>query len=305
MKETSVIIIGAGAAGLSCALYLSRAQVPFLLLEKGAPGGKLLTIAKIENYPGLPEKSGTDVALDILASAARSGVEVGYGDVQAVSLEQDGRFLVSCADEAYRAKAVVVATGLSNVPTLPGEKALLGKGISYCATCDGPLYHGKTAVLYGSGDRALEEALYLANVVKDLFVLTPDESYHGSPRLLEELLAKANVQLLLGAKIDQVVGTSRVEKVLYHCHGEAKEIATPVLFPLFGEKSASSFLSPLSLSMDHGFILVNAEMMSSQPGLFAAGDIVAKKLRQVVTACSDGAVASSGVIAYLRGLPHE
>ena len=297
MKKLAVVIIGAGAAGLSCALYLKRANVDFVLLEKGAPGGKLLTIAEISNYPGLPSLSGAELALDLLNSATRSGVEVGYGDVVSVQKEND-LFLVKTSDEIYQAQAVVVATGLSNIPTIKGEKALFGKGVSYCATCDGPLYRKKVAALYGSGDRSLEEAAYLAALVSDLYIITPDESYQGSSSLLDPLKEKANVHFLLSSKLTEIKGNLHVESVVIN--GE-KELPVSVVFPLFGEKSASAFLSPLpSLKMDKGFLEVDASMMSSLPGLFAAGDIVKKSLRQVVTACSDGAVASNGVLASLR-----
>jgi thioredoxin reductase (NADPH) len=302
MKNQSVVIIGAGAAGLSCALYLKRANIDFVLLEKGAPGGKLLTIAEIGNYPGLPQVSGAELAMDLLNSATRVGVEVGYGDVMSV-LKEGNLFSVKTSDETYLAKAVVVATGLSNVPTIKGEKDLFGRGVSYCATCDGPLYRKKVAALYGSGDRTLEEAAYLANLVAELYLITPDATYQGSPSLLEPLKNKANVHFILSSKVSEIKGNGHVESIVIN--GQ-EELAVSVVFPLFGEKSASAFLSPLSsLKMEKGFIAVDEAMMSSVPGLFAAGDIVKKKLRQVVTACSDGAIASSGVATYLRNLKEE
>jgi thioredoxin reductase (NADPH) len=302
MKKVAVVIIGAGAAGLSCALYLKRAGVDFVLLEKGAPGGKLLTIAEIGNYPGLPQLSGAELAMDLLNSATRVGVEVGYGDVVSVSKENN-TFTIKTSDEVYLAEAVVVATGLSNVPTIKGEKELFGRGVSYCATCDGPLYRKKIAALYGQGERALEEAAYLANLVGELYLICPDSAYQGSPSLLEPLQKKGNVHFLLNSKVSEIKGSGHVESIVVNA---TQELAVSVIFPLFGEKSASAFLSPLSsLKMEKGFIEVDETMSSSVPGLFAAGDIVKKKLRQVVTACSDGAIASSGVASYLRKLKEE
>jgi thioredoxin reductase (NADPH) len=298
MKETETLIVGAGAAGLSCALYLSRARVPFILLEKGAPGGKLLTIAEIANYPGLPAVSGVELAQDLLQSAARVGAEPVYGEVQLITREKDA-FIVRCADETYSAHALVIASGIANVPTIPGEKERLGRGVSYCATCDGPLYHGKDVALYGTGDRANEEALYLAGVVNKLTYLTPEASLQGSASLLEALQSKANVEIVRSVKMDAVLGEGRVQAIEYELSGVKKTLAVSAFFPLLGEKSAVAFLSPLSPAMEHGFLKVDATMMSSVPGLFAAGDIVDKKLRQVVTAASDGALASQGVVSYL------
>lgn len=301
MKESETVIIGAGPAGITAALYLKRAGVSFVWIEKGAPGGKILTIAEIGNYPGFPRASGLELARSLLQSTEAEGLEPEFGDVKSIAREK-GLFRIVSDEETYLSKSVVVATGLANVPTIKGEKAFFGKGVSYCATCDGPLYKNKTAVLYGAGDEALEEALYLSPLVQKLYLFTPDAEYQGNPALYDSLRKEANVEIVTSAKIQEILGASHVERIAYLEKGLPKEIAADVVFPLFGEKSASAFLSPLRVKEDHGFILVDEAMMSSVPGLFAAGDIVKKKVRQVVTAASDGAVASDGVIAYLRTL---
>jgi thioredoxin reductase (NADPH) len=301
MKETEALIIGAGPAGITAALYLKRAGVSLVWLEKGAPGGKILTISEIGNYPGLPEASGLELAQSLLKSTAAEGLEPEYGDVKSLTKER-GRFKILTDDETYLAQAVVVATGLANVPTLKGEKAFFGRGVSYCATCDGPMYKNKAAALYGTGDPSLEEALYLSPLVKKLYVLTPEAEYQGSPLLLSALEKEPSVEMICSAKIEEILGSSHVEKIAYSVKGVAKEIPVDVVFPLYGEKSASAFLSPLKVKEDQGFLLVDETMMCSVSGLFAAGDIVKKKLRQVVTAASDGAIASAGVVSYLRSL---
>jgi thioredoxin reductase (NADPH) len=164
------------------------------------------------------------------------------------------------------------------------------------------MYKNKIAALYGTGDPALEEALYLSHLVKKLYVLTPEAEYQGSPLLVASLKKEPSVDMIVSAKIEEILGSSHVEKIVYSEKGVSKEAAVDVIFPLYGEKSASAFLSPLQVKEDHGFLLVDDDMMSSVKGLFAAGDIVKKKLRQVVTAASDGAIASSGVVSYLRSL---
>jgi thioredoxin reductase (NADPH) len=298
MKESKVIIIGAGPAGLSCALYLKRAGVEPLLLEKGAPGGKLLNLAEVANYPGFGPTDGFTLAQAFLAGAASQGVEVTPSEVVSVSLK-DGRFEVQTRSESYLSDAVVVASGLANVPTIPGEKEHLQKGVSYCATCDGPLFRKKDVALYGTGEKAFEEGLYLAALVHKLYFLSPDKITRNTP-LSQDLFAKENVESYPEAKILQIRGESAVQSILFEQNGVQKELGIAAIFPLLGEKSASAFLSPLNLMLERGFIPVDSSMMSSCPGLFACGDIVKKNLRQVVTAASDGALASQGVLVYLR-----
>lgn len=299
MVNTDILIIGAGPAGISAALYLARANASFVWLEKSAPGGKLLNIHEVGNYPGIPNANGFDLAMSLLKSTESLGVSSTYGEVKNVHKE-DGRFIVATEDETYSSLALIVATGLSNVPTIPGEKDLFGKGVSYCATCDGPLYRGKTAVIYGKGFQALEEALYLQAIVGKLYLITPEEEYEGEKMMLDSLLAKDNVTLLTGTKISKIIGESALSST--ECEGKdgVFEIKTDVVFPLFGEKSASAFLSPLGLESNRGFIKVDANMASSCEGLYAAGDIVDKTLRQVVTAASDGAIAATSAVQYVR-----
>ena len=298
MIESKVIIIGAGPAGLSCALYLKRAGVDPLLLEKGAPGGKLLNLAEVANYPGFGPTDGFTLAQAFLAGAESQGVKVTPSEIVSV-ISKEGRFEVQGRNETFRADAVVVASGLANVPTIPGEKEHLQKGVSYCATCDGPLFRKKDVALYGAGEKADEEGLYLAALVHKLYFLSPERILETTP-LSHELFARDNVEKYPGAKILQIRGQSAVESILFEQNDQQKEVGVSAIFPLLGEKSASAFLSPLNLALDRGFIPVDSSMMSACPGLFACGDIVKKTLRQIVTAASDGALASQGVLSYLR-----
>jgi thioredoxin reductase (NADPH) len=300
MKEYPVIIIGAGPAGLSCALYLKRAGVLPLVLEKSAPGGKLLTIAEIANYPGFAPTNGFTLAQALLSSAEAQGVQITAGEVVSVA-HVESMFQVATREETLLTPVLVVASGLANVPSIPGEKDHINKGVSYCATCDGPLYRKKDVALFGSGEKAFEEASYLAGLVHHLYFLSPNALNEISP-LAEELFSLPNVEKIVDVKITQVLGEGHVEKIVYEAQGEPHELAVSALFPLAGEKSASAFLSSLNVTLDHGFVITDEKMMSSCAGLFAIGDIVKKNLRQVVTACSDGAVASQSILAYRRSL---
>lgn len=299
MEKTDIVIIGAGPAGISAALYLKRAGASFVWLEKGAPGGKLINIHEVGNYPGIPNANGFDLAMSLLKSTEAVNASSTYGEVKSVKKE-NGLFITSTENESYESKAVIVATGFSNVPSIPGEKEHLSKGVSYCATCDGPLYRQKPVALYGRGDKVLEEAIYLAALASKVTILTPDEEYQGNELMKEVLSKKENVEFVYNAKITKILGEQNLTSIEYTENGEAKEMKIAALFPLFGEKSASSFLSPLGVETNKGFLKVDVNMASSVEGLFAAGDIVDKTLRQVVTAASDGAIAATSALSYLR-----
>lgn len=301
MREIDIVIIGAGPAGITAALYLKRANASFLWLEKSAPGGKLLNISEVDNYPGLPHQDGFSLATNLLKSAYDAGAKIETLGVEQIQKEGD-TYIISTNKEDIRCKAVLVATGLANIPTIPGEKEFFGKGVSYCATCDGPLLKNKVAVIYGNGDRVLEEGLYLANIVKRLYLLCPNETYQGDEALLEKLKEKDNVTYLPSSKILSIQGDFRVTSIRYSSKEEEHVLETNMVFPFAGEKSAVQFLSTFPVIMEKGFIVVDDKNMSNIPGLFAAGDIVKKRLRQVVTAASDGAIASTGILSYLHSL---
>ncbi|MCQ2772636.1 MAG: FAD-dependent oxidoreductase [Bacilli bacterium] len=294
MQNVDVLIIGAGPAGLSAALYLKRAGVSFALIDKSAPGGKLLNIAEIANYPGVMPTSGFELANALVNSVTSLGVEIGYGDVSSIT-KVDNKFITTTDYENYESIAVIVGTGLSNVPTIKGEKTYYGKGVSYCATCDGALYKGKDVAVVGHEEKALEEAQYLSNLVNKVYLIIDDEEMHASPIMFESLKSKENVEVLFG-NVLEIKGDTSVTSIITN----DKELMVSAIFPLSGEKSASSFLAPLGLKTKNGFIHVDENMMSEVPGIFAIGDVQDKKLRQVVTACSDGAIASASVSSYIR-----
>lgn len=304
MRDTSCVIIGAGPAGISAALYLKRANIPFVWLEKSMPGGKLVNLAEIGNYPGIQSISGYDLALKLLESTNELGVSPENGSVFSIEKKDNG-FLLKTEKEEIATKTVIVATGLTNVPTIKGEKRFFGKGVSYCATCDGPMLKNKDAAISGKGDRVLEEALYLSNIVRKLYLLTEDEKYQGDEILLKKLLEKGNVELIEKSKIKEIIGDFRVNSIKYVKGDEENTLEISMIFPFSNEISAAAFLSSLNVETDKGFIIVDDSCMSSVNGIFAAGDIVKKKLRQVVTAASDGAIAATGVASYLHRLKKE
>jgi thioredoxin reductase (NADPH) len=300
MEKYDVAIIGAGPAGLSAALYLCRANKKVLLLEKSAPGGKLLTLPHLDNYPGVPPTSGMALANSFVESATSSGAKVEYGNVNSVSHDPFG-FLVSSDVSSYETRTVIVATGLSFIPSISGEKEFLSKGVSYCATCDGRFFKNKVMAVVGNGDRTLEEAIYLAPLASELHFFC-DEQLKGSERYLSALNEMKNVVIHENSKVTKIKGDAKVNGIDYLEDGVSSSLDLSAVFPLSGAKSAASFLSPLKIELTHGFIKTDDSLaVPSCSGLFAIGDIIVKKLRQVVTAASDGANVSQSVINYLAG----
>ena len=294
------VIIGAGVAGLTAAIYWKRSSLSFALLDKDAPGGKLNNIHQIDNYPGLPHVSGTDLAMSFLNQASDLGVEVEYGNVERV--EKEGNIFVVSGDFGQlRSKTVLVATGTSLSPKgVKGEKAHLGKGVSYCAICDGAFYKGKDVVVVGYQDHAVEDALYLAPLVNRLYFIYPN-SLQASEEHERQLKACSNVEMRKGALLS-VEGDPRVDRVKIQTDGGVEEIFVSGVFPLSDEQSASSFLTSLAPAMEKRFLKVDEARMTSVPGLFAAGDVLDKKLRQIVNAAGEGAEAATSAMAYAHAL---
>lgn len=294
------IVIGAGPAGLSAALYLKRASVNVLLLEKGAPGGKLLNVHEIKNYPGTPAQSGFDLAQALIETARQNDVEATYGDVRLIKKEGQS-FSVQTGDADYHSIAVIIATGLSNVTSIKGEKEYLHHGVSYCATCDGPMYRGEIVGVYGSGERVNEEVLYLSRLAHSVHYFSPETSLSGLPESISEISSQKSILIHDNCEIKEIKGLDgRVTSAVISSPKGEEEIPLRAFFPLAGEKAASAFLSVLEPKMNHGFLVVDSSFMTSVEGLFAIGDIVDKPLRQAITAAGDGANVSLSALIYIR-----
>lgn len=301
-KVTDVIVIGAGIAGLTAGIYLKRAARDFVLLDKGAPGGKLLNVHQIDNYPGTGTISGPELAQKVYKQAQDLGVEVEYGNIYEVKKDGD-EFLVTTDIATYRCRAAIIATGLLNrLLGVPGEKEFLGHGVSYCATCDGAFYKGKDVAVIGNKDQAVEEAIYLAGLVHRLYFF-----YEGELIAPEEHLAALrslnNVILVPGSRLLAIKGEKAVTGVDIQKEGGEQLYPVSGVFPLAGERSSADFLAGLGLENSHGFLKVGLDMATSLPGLYAAGDLVDQPLRQAITAAGEGATAASAAISYLRRLP--
>ena len=297
MKKTDIVVIGAGIAGLTAAIYLKRANADFVILENSLPGGLLNKLHKVENYPGVPNTTGSDILISLMDQIRHLGIEIKYGSVQTILKEEDG-FEVVTDQDSYDTQAVIVATGrkIEGV-TIKGEKEFAGRGVSYCATCDGNFFKGADVAVVGNNDIVLEESLYLANLVKDLYLCVPNEELEGSQSLLLKVKEKKNIHVMLNSAVDEIVG-DEVGVTAIKVNG--KEIPVWGVFPFVGTKSSDEFLANLKPEQDQFGVKVNEEMMSNIPGLFFAGDIVSKKLKQLVTAASDGAIAATAAGRYIK-----
>ena len=299
MKEVDVVIIGSGIAGISAAIYLKRSSLSFVLLDKSMPGGKLNIIHRIDNYPGYPSISGLELSKSLLEQCKQLGIEFSYGEVNKVE-KVDSNFLTRTDIDSYLSKVVIVASGLSEAKlNIPGEKQYFGKGVSYCATCDGPFFKNKDVAIYGYKDFAFEDAIYLSSLANRLYFILPKSPLATETHLNEVKKAK-NITIFDGYSLKEIKGDNKVNSIVINKDNENKELEVSAIFPLFEQISSSSFLSPLSIKMSNGFIDADKDGKTNVDGAYAVGDIVNKKLRQLINAASEGALAAISSINYVR-----
>lgn len=299
-----VIIVGAGAAGLTAALYACRAGMSLMILERVFPGGQITRAHIVENYPGFPEGvEGVDLALRFKDHAERHGAVIETVEVTGYDIEGSEKKIVT-ADKVYKAKTVVLAMGASyKTLGLATEKRFLGTGVSYCATCDGAFFRGKDVAVVGGGDTAIEDALYLANFVNHVYVVHRRDALRAQHALQNAAFANDKIEFVWDSEVTAVLGDTVVEGVRVRNRKTAGEKDIPVsgVFVAVGTVPHTGEVAELLNTDEFGYIITDAGMHTNIPGVFAAGDIVAKPLRQVVTAAADGAVAIYSAQSYLRG----
>lgn len=297
MKKTDIVVIGAGIAGITAAIYLKRANANFVILEGDKVGGKLNELKEIENYPGFRLTTGAEIKAGLEEHLKDLDISVTFGNVQSILKEPEG-FEVKTDIDSYHSKAVIVAAGLKTKgDTIPGEKDYFGRGVSYCATCDGNFFKNQEVAVLGNNDIALEEALYLSNLVKKLYLVVPNAELQGEEALVNKIKDLPNVEIRLNSKVDSINGD---DFGVLSISINNEEIPVMGVFPYLGHKSATEFLANLNPESLNNALVVNEKMETNIPGLFAAGDIVSKKLRQLVTASSDGAIAATSAFVFVK-----
>ena len=297
MKRTDIVIIGSGMAGISAALYLKRANADFIILEGNLAGGMLNQLKTVENFPAAGKTNGSDILISLMDQLRYNNIPLVYGNVQTI-LKEDGGFEVVTDVDSYEAKAVIVATGLSQASkTIPGEEKFAGLGVSYCATCDGNFFKGADVAVVGNNNICLEESLYLAGLVKKLYLVCPDENLNGDKRMIDKINSSENIEIILQSNVDEIIGDDfGVTGIKIN----GKIINISGVFPYIGKKTSTQILNNLKPEMKGIFVKANEERMTNIPGLYVAGDIVDKKLKQLITAAGDGAAAATSADNYCK-----
>lgn len=293
-----VIIVGAGPAGLTAAIYACRANLKVLVLEAMTYGGQIINTPSIENYPALFKVSGFDFATNLYNQAKELGSEIKFEKVIKIIPGKEKEVITST--NSYKAKAIIIATGaVSRKLNLPNEDEFVGKGISYCATCDGNFYKGQVVAVNGGGNTAFEDAIYLADIAKKVYLIHRRNEFRADASLVEQAKKKKNIEFILNSKIIKLNGDDKLSSITLNNN---KELNIDGLFIAIGKvPETNNFASVVKTTKD-GYFESNEECLTNQEGIFVAGDAREKELRQLVTATSDGAIATTNAIKYIKNI---
>ncbi|MEW5919927.1 MAG: thioredoxin-disulfide reductase [Bacillota bacterium] len=297
-----MLVLGAGPAGLAAAIYACRANLRVLVCEEKLSGGEITATEQLDNYPGFPEGiNGMEFGQRLEQQALRFGANIVSGSIEKVVLDREWKKVITTAGE-YRGRTVVIATGTRPRSLgVPGEEKLRGRGISFCATCDAPFFRGKKVAVIGGGDAAVEEALYLTRFAGNVLLVHRRDMLRAISYLQDKLLRHPNVEILWDTVVKEFTGEQKLEGILVQNiqDDSVTEVRVDGAFLYVGRIANTAFLN--SVEMDaSGYIITNEEMETSVPGVYAAGDVRRKFLRQVVTATADGAIAAMMAVRYLQ-----
>jgi len=303
------IIIGGGPAGLTAGIYLSRARMNTLLIEKAIPGGQAVLTEIIENYPGFPEGiGGPELMQKMEEQAVRFGLKIEYGEVEEIKIKEGKENKVKIVrrnNQEYKTLTIILTSGAeASKLEVPGEEELRGRGVSYCATCDAPFFKEQKIVVVGGGDTAIEEALYLTKFAREVTIIHRRNKLRATKILQERVFSNKKINFAWDSVVKKILGNEKVEGVLVQNKktGEEREIPCQGVFVFVGNIPNSKFLNELIKLDQKGYILTDDNMMTSQEGIYACGDVRKKILRQVVTACGEGATAAFAAQKYIEEL---
>lgn len=296
-----IIIIGAGPAGLTSAIYARRSNKSVLVLEANTYGGQIVTTDIVDNYPATPHISGYDFATNLYNQVIELGAEVKFEKAIDINSKDDDKEVVTDKN-TYTAKAVIVAIGVRNRKLdIPGEDKFSGKGVSYCATCDGMFYKGKTVAVVGAGNTAFEEAIYLSNICKKVYLIHRNETFKASPSLVKKLKNKDNVEFILNSNVISINGDEKVKDIdIKDNDGNTTNLKLNGIFIAIGQIPENNNLTKDLKVDENGYILSDESLKTNLDGVYVAGDIRPKSLRQLVTATSDGAIAAVNAIKNIK-----
>lgn len=297
------IIIGAGPAGMTAALYAARANLKTLLLERGIPGGQMNNTAEVENYPGFDSILGPDLALKMYDSINQFGVEHGYGNVVEVKDHQDYKEVIT-DDASYEAKVVIIATGCEHRNLeVPGEAEYSGRGVSYCAVCDGAFFRNKKLIVVGGGDSAVEEAIYLTQFADEVKIVHRRDALRAQKIIQDRAFANEKISFIWDSVVEEIKGDDQKVtgvQIKNVKTGETYEEAADGVFIYIGLIPLTQAFTSLGITDDAGWIVTDERMQTKIPGLLACGDARQKHLRQITTAVGDGGIAGQQAYQYIE-----
>lgn len=296
-----IVIIGAGVAGLTSAIYACRAEKKVLVLEAQSYGGQIINTLDIENYPVAAHISGFDLATKIYNQAKDLGAEIVFE--KAIDIEEDKNYKkVITSNNEYKCRAVIIATGsVSRKLGLKNEQELIGKGVSYCATCDGAFYKGKTVAVTGGGNTALEDALYLTDIAKKVYLIHRRDEFRGDENTLKALRKKDNIEFIYNSNVTKLITEDKLTGIeVTNNDGNKQNLEVSGLFVAIGRIPENNNITKDIVLDKIGYIKAGEDCKTNVEGIFVAGDIRTKEVRQLVTATSDGAVAATAAIKYIN-----
>ena len=304
MNKSELVVIGGGPAGLTAAIYASRALIETLVIEKMLPGGQPALTTYIENYPGFPEGvSGVEFAQRLESQAEKFGAKIITSKPVSRVIQVEDVFQIETEDETFLAEAIIVATGTSpRKLDIPGEKEFVGRGISYCAICDGAFYKDKVVAVVGGGDSAVDEAIYLTRFASKVYLIHRRAQLKAEKILQERAFSNPKISFIWDTVVKSIEGNKKVEKLrlLNVKNQEEMELGVDGIFVYMGSIPNSSIVKDLMQLGENGYIITDAMMRTNVPGIFAAGDVRNTVLRQLATAVGDGAIAANSAEKYLR-----
>ena len=296
-----IIVVGAGPAGLTAAIYARRADKSVLVLDKGMFGGQMTFSPKIENYPGYDQISGNELAEKLVTQAMALGAEFDMCEVTGVRKE-GGLFCVSHGDEDFLASTVILATGSRHrLLGIEREEEFIGDGISFCAVCDGAFYAGKTVAVIGGGNSALQEAIMLSDICEKVFVVQNLDVLTGEEKLAKILYSRDNVEIICGSTVEAITGEENFTGIIIKntATGDKTRLDLDGMFVAIGQVPENEAYRELTALSDRGYIISDENCLTDTEGLFVAGDCRTKSIRQIATACGDGATAALAACRYL------
>lgn len=297
-----MIIIGAGPAGFTAGIYARRAGLSVLMIEKAMPGGAVAITSEVCNYPGFQKIGGVELSNLMFDHATSLGVETIFEEVTSTDFSQKLK-VVNTFTGTYKARTVIICLGAATRKlSAEGEKAFFGKGISYCATCDGNLYKGKTVAVVGGGNSALEDAVYMSNIAKKVYLIHRRDEFRGDDILVKDVKNQNNIELVLCAKVNKVEGSGKLENIVVENipTKQTSDLAVDGLFVSIGRGPDTEVIDKSVAISEMGYILTDERMRTNVDGVYAAGDIRQSPLKQIVTACNDGAIAATTAFQYIK-----